>query len=413
MSTPLRFQDLPSDIIYMIREVLQDDFQALRCLWQLDRRCYRITLPKILEKVSSNDLTKLANIVPPENRQMYADLIRMLKVKKRYEQVCSHWTLPTLQFLYIGSDAKLCTEWHSPLFTRGLQKFRCDSSTLPLWLLNTLSTQCPDLQSFHLCGPETHLANGISLGKVLGCLTNLQSIDLTGTSESTNRTFFRDIPDHVSQNLRELSLRDRLMGESAKYFADFLSKTTKLHTLDFSHSLNLSADIFNVEFLSSLLNMTTLRRLVLTNKLEDKMVRALLNSSGRPFFYEMTHLGLEGESEALSTLLTSPFLTHLDFTLFDPQPKIYHAISKLPRLQSLKLSFMSKNASLDSRGMQAISSLAKLESLTFQFSREDKILRFTAGDCDIELFGSLPKLERLYLGKRFAKHHHLMESPVR
>jgi hypothetical protein len=82
MSTPLRFQDLPSDIIYMIREVLQDDFQALRCLWQLDRRCYRITLPKILEKVSSNDLTKLANIVPPENRQMYADLIRMLKVKK-------------------------------------------------------------------------------------------------------------------------------------------------------------------------------------------------------------------------------------------------------------------------------------------------------------------------------------------
>lgn len=190
MSQSLGFQDLPDDIIYMICDILQDRVEDLRSLWQLDRRCYLITLPKIRERISTEDLSKLTRLLPSQSHQMHANLVRILEVKRGSEQTCSQWTLPALQYLHIGSEVQLCMEWFFPLLSRSLQRFRCDRGTFPIQLLESLCKQCLDLQSCHLCGSMTNLANGISLGKVLECLTNLRSIDLTGTSEATDCTFF-------------------------------------------------------------------------------------------------------------------------------------------------------------------------------------------------------------------------------
>ena len=165
-------------------------------------------------------------------------------------------------------------------------------------------------------------------------------------------------------------------------------------------------------FFSRLLNMTTLRKLVLANKLEDKLVRAVTNEPGRTCFRKRSYLDLRGEGEVISALLTSPFLNHSNITLFEAQPRIYHAISQLSRLESLKIAFMSTAGPVDSLDIQAMSKLIILESPSVRFIGDHNFIRFIARNGEIESFGKLPMLKRLCLGQSFAKHHRFMKRSV-
>lgn len=400
---------LPSEVIHLICGFSEDDTKSLRTLALLDWRYHEIAFEHAWRKVSSPTVRKILANVAPEECHKYTNAIRSLSILGNHKQPDGP-RKPHLQPLHRTYFAKSGLASKSGLINRALQSFQYNTHTLPPRTVRASCSQSPVLGRVCLGDPDTLLGNDIPLGKLLERLTNLRSIDLTKSDVLATMIFLRDVPDHISQNLVELYLRDRLAGKSAKYFFELLKKLTMLRILDLGNDLILSKDTVTPECLSRLSTMPSLRVFTLSNPLGKDLIGDAMEMSGRSLFTRTTSLSLHADSGTLLPLLDLPSLTHLNLKLSESHPSIDHRIGQLTNLQSLKLTFVT-TASFHRHEFQAISALTKLEKLSLNFRRESDSWNFTKGEHESVLFEDSPALKYLTLGKIFAERHHFLMPP--